>query len=124
MVKVWHVQDLIDTTTESTSYTPLARVDNVHDMGVFSIDISKHIDVDGKTCAENATNFFNFRLFTENNPLIRYYSMATSGYNHEIKLWTITSKALVRNKNVTHNEVTIELKSILDGHNSSVTCVR
>lgn len=105
VVKVWHVQDLIDTTTEN-SCAPLARMDNIHDMGVFSIDISKHIEIE------------------EDNPLIRHYSMATGGCNNEIKLWTITSKALVKNKNLTNNEVTVDPDKVLQGHNSSVTCVR
>ncbi|CAG9766318.1 unnamed protein product [Ceutorhynchus assimilis] len=105
VVKVWHVFDLIDTTTENGCIC-LARIDNIHDMGVFSIDVSKHIDVD------------------ELNPLIRYYHMATSGVNDEIKVWTIKSKALVKNKNLTRNEVTINLNQILAGHNCSVTCVR
>ncbi|XP_050306256.1 WD repeat, SAM and U-box domain-containing protein 1-like isoform X2 [Anthonomus grandis grandis] len=105
VVKIWNLQDLIDTTTDNVC-TPLSRIDNIHDMGVFSIDISKHINVD------------------ENNPLIRHYSMASGGCNNEIKIWTITSKALVRNKNSTHKQVTIELDKVLEGHNSSVTCLR
>ncbi|XP_048523830.1 WD repeat, SAM and U-box domain-containing protein 1 isoform X3 [Dendroctonus ponderosae] len=105
VVKVWHVQDLIDTTTE-TPCSPLTRIDNIHDMGVFSIDISKHIEVD------------------ENNPLIRYYSMASGGCNNELKLWTIRSRVSAKNKNLTHIEVSICLSNVLEGHASSVTCVR
>ncbi|XP_066142356.1 WD repeat, SAM and U-box domain-containing protein 1-like isoform X2 [Euwallacea fornicatus] len=105
VVKVWHVQDLIDTTTEN-SCCPLMRLDNIHDMGVFSIDISKHID------------------FDEHNPLIRFYYMACGGCNNEIKLWKISARALIKNKNLTQNETAIDFLSVLDGHNSSVTCVR
>ncbi|XP_030764890.1 WD repeat, SAM and U-box domain-containing protein 1-like isoform X2 [Sitophilus oryzae] len=105
VVKVWYLQNLIDTTTDNVC-TPIVRMDNIHDMGVFSIDISRHIEVD------------------ESNPLIRHYTMASGGCNNEIKIWRITSKALVKNKNHTHNEVSFQQDKILDGHNSSVTCVR
>ncbi|KAL1513281.1 hypothetical protein ABEB36_002707 [Hypothenemus hampei] len=105
VVKVWLVQDLIDTTTEQTC-NPLARLDNIHDMGVFSLDISRHIIID------------------ENNPLVRYYSMASGGCNNEIKLWAIKSGAKIKNKQSMLYQVSVYASGILEGHNSSVTCVR
>lgn len=45
-IRVWYVQDLMDTTNEEPCI-PIAKLDNAHDMGVFCVDISKHIKFDG-----------------------------------------------------------------------------
>ncbi|XP_076268665.1 WD repeat, SAM and U-box domain-containing protein 1-like isoform X2 [Rhynchophorus ferrugineus] len=105
VLKIWHLQDLIDTTNDNAC-VPIVRLDNIHDMGIFSIDISKHIEIE------------------ENNPLIRHYTMASGGCNNEIKLWRITSRTHIKNKHQSHNDVTVEMVDELDGHTSSVTCVR
>ncbi|XP_060523216.1 WD repeat, SAM and U-box domain-containing protein 1-like isoform X2 [Cylas formicarius] len=104
VIKVWHVQDLIDTTVDNC--LPITRMDNVHDMGIFSIDVSKYITVE------------------EDNPFIRHYTMATCGCSDEIKLWKITTKSLHKHKNPSSVEVSIDPFDVLDGHNSSVTCIR
>ncbi|KAJ8955720.1 hypothetical protein NQ318_008592 [Aromia moschata] len=104
VVRVWYVQDLIDTTSDTVS--PIARIDNAHDMGVFCVDVLKHI------------------VFDENNPLIRKYKLATSGNTNEIKLWTITSKSVIKQKSSNKHQVVIEPCDTYDGHSSSVTCIR
>lgn len=63
-------------------------------------------------------------FFLEENALVRQYKLATSGNTNEIKLWTITSKSVLKHKNNTKHQVTIELFDVLDGHTSSVTCIR
>ncbi|KAJ8924304.1 hypothetical protein NQ315_007097 [Exocentrus adspersus] len=104
-IRVWYVQDLVDTTMDSVC-NPVARIDNAHDMGVFCVDVSKHI------------------TFNETNPLIRHYKLATSGNSDEIKIWTITSKSVPKHKNSNSHEVVVEPCDIYDGHSSSVTCIR
>lgn len=46
-MRVWYVQDLIDTTSDLPCI-PVAKVDNAHDLGVFCADISKQIKFVGK----------------------------------------------------------------------------
>ncbi|KAJ8966312.1 hypothetical protein NQ314_003577 [Rhamnusium bicolor] len=104
VIRVWYVQDLIDTTSDTVS--SITKIDNALDMGVFSVDICKHI------------------IFDENNPLIRQYKLATGGNSNEIKLWTITSKSVLKHKLSSKHEVIIEPYDIYDGHSSSVTCIR
>lgn len=62
--------------------------------------------------------------FTEENPLVRQYRLATSGNSNEIKLWSITSKSVLKHKSNTKHEVSLELFDVFDGHTSSVTCIR
>lgn len=59
-----------------------------------------------------------------NDPLVREYKLATSGNSNEIKLWAITSKSVLKHKSHTKHEVCLKLCDVLDGHTSSVTCVR
>lgn len=65
-----------------------------------------------------------FILLLEHNPLVRQYRLASSGNSNEIKLWTITSKSVLKHKSNTTHEVNIEPYDIYDGHTSSVTCIR
>jgi WD40 repeat protein len=104
VLRVWYVQDLVDTTSD-TACNPIAKCDNAHDLGVFCVDVNKTISVD------------------ENDPLIKYYTMATSGNSNEIKIWTITSKSTPKYKSAT-NEVSVDFSDSYDGHTSSVTCIR
>ncbi|XP_044265114.1 WD repeat, SAM and U-box domain-containing protein 1-like isoform X1 [Tribolium madens] len=104
VLKIWYVQDLVDTTSDS-SCCPVAKCENAHDLGVVCAEISKKITTD------------------EDDPLIKRYTMATSGNSNEIKIWTITSKSTPKHKN-TINEVAVEYCDSFDGHNSSVTCIR
>ncbi|XP_019872433.2 WD repeat, SAM and U-box domain-containing protein 1 isoform X2 [Aethina tumida] len=105
VVRVWYVQDLVDTTNDSNCVS-LAKVDNAHDMGVFCVDISKHVEID------------------ENNPLIKYYRLATCGNSNEIKIWTITSTSVTKTKLTSTNDVVLDPCDTYDGHSSSVTCIR
>ncbi|CAH1163015.1 unnamed protein product [Phaedon cochleariae] len=45
VVRVWLVRDLVDTAADALC-CPLARVDNVQDMGVLSVDVSRRITFD------------------------------------------------------------------------------
>lgn len=63
-------------------------------------------------------------FFAENDPLIRQYRLATCGNSNEIKLWSITSKSVLKHKSNTKHKVSLELFDVLDGHTSSVTCIR
>lgn len=45
ILKVWYVEDLVNTTTDSC--TAVCRLDNVHDLGIVCMDISKHIEING-----------------------------------------------------------------------------
>lgn len=47
VIKVWYVQDLLDRTSED-EISAVAAVDNAHDLGITSMDISNIITVDGK----------------------------------------------------------------------------
>ncbi|CAH1113976.1 unnamed protein product [Psylliodes chrysocephalus] len=105
IVLVWNTQHLIDTTSDATC-VPVAKADNAQDLGVFCVDISKHI------------------IFDKNNPLIRQYRLASSGNSNEIKIWTIIAKSVVKEKSPTISEVTLDLFDVYDGHTSSVTCIR
>ncbi|XP_072396788.1 WD repeat, SAM and U-box domain-containing protein 1-like [Diabrotica undecimpunctata] len=105
MIMVWNTQDLVDTANESPC-VPMAKIDNAQDMGVFSLDVNKHI------------------TFDKNNPLARQYKLASSGNSNEIKIWIITAKFIVKNKTSTVSEMALELFDVYDGHTSSVTCVR
>ncbi|CAG9820459.1 unnamed protein product [Phaedon cochleariae] len=108
VVRVWLVRDLVDTAADALC-CPLARVDNVQDMGVLSVDVSRRI------------------TFDENDPLIRKYNLATSGNTNEIRLWTITTKSLLKQKTAcasSTNEVLVEPFDVYDGHASTVTSVR
>ncbi|CAG9853569.1 unnamed protein product [Phyllotreta striolata] len=105
MIMVWSTEHLVDTTSEA-SCVPVAKTDNALDMGVFCLDISKHI------------------IFNENNPLVRRYRLASCGNSNEIKIWTITAKSVVKQKCSALNEVTLEHFDVYDGHTSSVTCLR
>ncbi|CAH0551749.1 unnamed protein product [Brassicogethes aeneus] len=105
VVRVWYVQDLVDTTND-TNCTSVAKLDNALDMGVFCIDVSKHVKID------------------ENSPLIKHYKLAICGNSNEIKIWTITSKSFSKTKLSTANEVSLDYYDTYDGHSSSVTCIK
>ncbi|XP_063919485.1 WD repeat, SAM and U-box domain-containing protein 1-like isoform X2 [Zophobas morio] len=104
VLRVWYVQDLVDTTADAAC-NPVAKCENAHDLGISCVDVNKTISVD------------------ESDPLIKYYTMATSGNSNEIKIWTITSKSTPKHKSGV-NEVSVDYCDTYDGHNSSVTCIR
>nr|CAI5824458.1 unnamed protein product [Callosobruchus analis] len=104
VIKIWYVQDLIDTTTDTC--TAIGRVDNAHDMGVFCVDISNRV------------------TFDEENPLMRHYTLATSGNTNEIKIWKITARSMLKHKTNIAHQVTFGLCDVYDGHSSSLTCVK
>ncbi|CAH1966828.1 unnamed protein product [Acanthoscelides obtectus] len=104
VMKIWYVQDLIDTTTDTC--TAIGRVDNAHDMGVFCVDISNRV------------------TFDEENPLIRRYKLATSGNTNEIKIWEITATSTLKHKTNIAHQVTVQLSDTYSGHTSSLTCIK
>lgn len=62
-------------------------------------------------------------VVTEHNPLVKHYTMATSGNANEIKIWNITSYISPKHETSAHN-IEIVLVTTFDGHCSAVTCVR
>lgn len=67
------------------------------------------------------SSLINFLIDEE--PLVKYYKMATSGNSNEIKIWTIISRSVPKYETA-QNNLTIILKDTYDGHHSAVTCVR
>lgn len=62
--------------------------------------------------------------FSDANPLVRRYRLATCGSSNEIKLWSLTSKSVLKYKSQAKHEVVLQLLDVLDAHTSSVTCIR
>ncbi|XP_045483233.1 WD repeat, SAM and U-box domain-containing protein 1-like isoform X2 [Harmonia axyridis] len=104
MINVWHVQDLVDTVNEACC-SPAASLVNALDMGVLSLDVSKRVEVE------------------DDNPLQKQYTLASSGSTNEIKIWNITSVSFPKGRG-SGQRVTVSLHNVLEGHSSSVTCVR
>nr|CAI5824457.1 unnamed protein product [Callosobruchus analis] len=75
-------------------------------MGVFCVDISNRV------------------TFDEENPLMRHYTLATSGNTNEIKIWKITARSMLKHKTNIAHQVTFGLCDVYDGHSSSLTCVK
>lgn len=53
----------------------------------------------------------------------KQYSLASSGSTNEIKIWTITSVSFPKAKG-SGQRVIVNLANVLEGHSSSVTCVK
>ncbi|XP_044744374.1 WD repeat, SAM and U-box domain-containing protein 1-like isoform X2 [Coccinella septempunctata] len=104
VINVWYVQDLVDTVNES-GCSPAACLVNALDMGVLSLDVSKHIEIE------------------DDNPLQKQYTLASSGSSNEIKIWNITSISYPKERG-SGQKVLITLRNVLEGHSSSVTCVK
>ncbi|XP_017783076.1 PREDICTED: WD repeat, SAM and U-box domain-containing protein 1 isoform X2 [Nicrophorus vespilloides] len=102
-IYVWHLHDLVDTTDDAPKQ-PVASVDNAHDMGFLSMDISSLIT-------------------TTDDPFVKSYQLAASGNSEIIKMWTITSLSVPKHKMIS-GCVTIEESGSLIGHTSVVTCVK
>lgn len=47
VLRVWYMQDLIDTTAEKEC-SSLASIDNAHDLGILSMDVSNIVMSDGR----------------------------------------------------------------------------
>ncbi|GJQ86807.1 hypothetical protein Trydic_g5595 [Trypoxylus dichotomus] len=104
ILNVWSMQDVGDTTKDDLC-EPVASQDNSHDLGVTCIDASPVI------------------MHEENNPMIKFYTIATGGNCDKIYIWKImccTSPKHAAGKNL----VTMEKIQTLRGHNSAVTCLR
>lgn len=64
-------------------------------------------------------------FFVDDNPLIKYYTLATCGNGNVIKIWTVTSHMKSKFSNEkTSNDVQISLEDQYDGHCSAVTSVK
>lgn len=46
VIKIWHVQDLLDTTSDDLIISDVT-FDNAHDLGITSMDVSNVIKIDG-----------------------------------------------------------------------------
>ncbi|KAF5304695.1 hypothetical protein FQA39_LY09472 [Lamprigera yunnana] len=104
IISVWCMQDVLETAGDSTCGV-LVAVDNAHDLGILSMDISTIIVND------------------ENDPLIKSYTLATSGNNQDIKIWTVTACTKPKQK-MARKHVTLENSGCFIGHKSAVTCIK
>lgn len=59
----------------------------------------------------------------DNEPFIKYYTIATCGNGNEIKIWVISSENNYKDENSPH-PISVVLKSTYLGHSSVVTSVR
>lgn len=66
---------------------------------------------------------FEYICFVENNPLVKIYTLATSGNDHVIKLWQITYQITPKHLGEL-GEINIEQINELEGHESAITCVK
>lgn len=125
VLNVWSIHEILDTTRDG-EIAPLCSVDNAHDLGILCIDISNAVTMDGRCirflyCTKK---FFQCICpLIDEDPLVRYYLMATSGNSNEIKTWTISSRSRPKHDN-TQNVLSVMIKDTYDGHFSAVTCVR
>ncbi|CAG9839076.1 unnamed protein product [Diabrotica balteata] len=114
MIMVWNTQDLVDTANESPC-VPMAKIDNAQDMGVFSLDVNKHITFDMKnktsTVSEMALELFDvYDGHTSSVTCVRYshngeYLVSTS-VDKLVKVWDNEGNCVAS----------------LDGHNRYVNC--
>lgn len=115
---------MVDTANDGT-YTPLAFVENAHDLGILCIDVSSAIIADGTTSIRTHLSAITHHriVFAENDALIKYYTLVSGGNSHDIKIWTITSMTTPKYK-TTQNKVSIEHTGSCLGHKSAVTCLK
>lgn len=81
-----------------------------------------------RNCGRYARGFFcravHIRLsLLDEDPLLNYYTVATSGNNNEIKVWTMSARNRPKHE-VAGSAISLVLKDTYDGHFSAVTCVR
>uniref|UniRef100_A0A1Y1JZX4 WD repeat, SAM and U-box domain-containing protein 1 n=2 Tax=Photinus pyralis TaxID=7054 RepID=A0A1Y1JZX4_PHOPY len=104
VISVWSMQDILETAGED-SCSSLAVIDNAHDLGILCMDISPVI------------------LNNEEDPLVKQYTLATSGNSHDIKMWTLLTRVKPKYCS-SQNLVSVENTNSLIGHKSAVTCIK
>ncbi|KAK4885802.1 hypothetical protein RN001_002073 [Aquatica leii] len=104
IISIWCMQEVLETAGD-TKCTPLAVIDNAHDLGILCMDISSVI------------------INAENDPLIKIYTLATSGNSQDIKQWSITTRTKPKLK-MSRSQVSIENTGCFIGHKSAVTCIK
>lgn len=62
-------------------------------------------------------------VITENNPLIKIYTLASCGNDHNIKIWKLTYQVTPKHLGELGN-IDVELTNELEGHESAVTCLK
>ncbi|KAF5304797.1 hypothetical protein FQR65_LT07814 [Abscondita terminalis] len=104
IISIWCMQEVLETAGDGACL-PLAVIDNAHDLGILCMDISSVIISD------------------ENDPLIKIYTLATSGNSQDIKIWAITTRTKPKVK-MSRCQVSIENTGCFIGHKSAITCIK
>ncbi|XP_043263892.1 WD repeat, SAM and U-box domain-containing protein 1-like [Colletes gigas] len=104
VLKLFSTADIIDSSiSNNQSVTAFAWVDDAHDLGVVSCDVS------------------TFQEVTSNEPFTQLYQLVTCGNDHCVKLWEVTA---VQAKCEASFTAQINICRIMEKHSSALTCVR